>query len=44
MILIVVEMIDDEAGKIMLILNVWCRGIQISCIAANSLAEPLDAC
>jgi hypothetical protein len=35
-------LVDDEAKKS--IERVECRDIQISCIAAKSLAEPLEAC
>jgi hypothetical protein len=39
------EVVYDETDEIMLILNALeCRDIQISCIAARSLAEPLEAC
>jgi hypothetical protein len=42
---IVVETIIDEAGEIMLFFECMeCRDTQISCIAAKSLAEPLEAC
>jgi hypothetical protein len=41
---VVVEAINDEAGEIMLILKVWCGDTQISCIAAKSPVEPLEAC
>jgi hypothetical protein len=41
----VVETNDGEAGEIMLIFECMeCRDIQISCIAAKSLTEPLEAC
>jgi hypothetical protein len=42
---IVVEVVNDEAGEIMLIFGrMECRDTQISCIAAKSLTEPSEAC
>jgi hypothetical protein len=42
---VVVEIVDDETVEAMLIFECMeCRDTQISCIAAKSLAEPLEAC
>jgi hypothetical protein len=41
----VVEIVDDETVEAMLIFKrMECRHTQIFCIAAKSLAEPLEAC
>jgi hypothetical protein len=35
---------DDEAKNLLVLERVECRDTHISCIAAKSLAEPLEAC
>jgi hypothetical protein len=35
---------DDKAKSLLILERVECRNTQISCIAARSLAEPLEAC
>jgi hypothetical protein len=37
-------LVGDEAKKAVDLLRLECRDNQISCIAARSLAEPLEAC
>jgi hypothetical protein len=37
-------LVDDEAKKSVDLERMECRDIQISCIAAKSLAEPPEAC
>jgi hypothetical protein len=37
-------LVDDEAKNMLILERVECRDIQISYIAAKSVAEPLEAC
>jgi hypothetical protein len=36
--------VDDEAKDLLILDRVECRDTQISCMAARSLVEPLEAC
>jgi hypothetical protein len=37
-------LVDDEARNLLILEHMECRDTQISCMAARSLAEPLEAC